>query len=224
MDWIAPIDGYCERLGPGLWAEPVNLATNAAFLIVALVMWRRCAAGSMGRALALVLFVIGIGSALFHSVATAWASLADMVPIQGFILLYLFAANRDFVGLRPWVALAATVVAMAAVVLGGRAIGLILPAAGLNAAYAAVAVLIFGYGAALLPFAGATGWRLIAGAALLAVSIGFRALDSGVCDRWPLGTHFLWHLLNAVMLGWMIETWRRHPRKPAVLEAAGAGR
>jgi hypothetical protein len=26
-----PIDAYCERLGPGLWAEPLNALTNLAF-------------------------------------------------------------------------------------------------------------------------------------------------------------------------------------------------
>ena len=41
MDWTAQIDGYCERLGPGFWAEPLNALTNLAFLIAALVMWRR---------------------------------------------------------------------------------------------------------------------------------------------------------------------------------------
>jgi hypothetical protein len=30
----------------------------------------------------------------------------------------------------------------------------------------------------------------------------------------PLGTHFGWHLLNAVMLGWMIEVYRRHMLAP----------
>jgi len=27
------MDGYCERVGPGLWAEPLNAVSNAAFLI-----------------------------------------------------------------------------------------------------------------------------------------------------------------------------------------------
>jgi len=30
------------------------------------------------------------------------------------------------------------------------------------------------------------------------------------CVDFPLGTHFLWHILNAVMLGWMIEVYHRH--------------
>ena len=38
MDWSAPIDAYCERLGPQFWAEPVNAATNGAFLIAALAV------------------------------------------------------------------------------------------------------------------------------------------------------------------------------------------
>ena len=36
MDWMAPLDGYCERLGPGLWAEPLNFLSNAAFLVAAI--------------------------------------------------------------------------------------------------------------------------------------------------------------------------------------------
>jgi hypothetical protein len=35
----------------------------------------------------------------------------------------------------------------------------------------------------------------------------------------PVGTHFLWHLLNALMLGWMIEVLGR-----ASLAGRGASR
>jgi hypothetical protein len=28
----------------------------------------------------------------------------------------------------------------------------------------------------------------------------------------PLGTHFLWHVLNGIMLGWMIVVYLRHLR------------
>ncbi len=39
MDWLAPIDAYCERLGPGVWAEPVNALTNLAFLAGAAIAY-----------------------------------------------------------------------------------------------------------------------------------------------------------------------------------------
>ena len=69
MDWLAAVDGYCERLGPGLWAEPVNAVTNAAFLVAAAVMWWRCAGLWWSRALCAVLAAIGVGSGLFHTFA-----------------------------------------------------------------------------------------------------------------------------------------------------------
>ena len=34
------IDVYCERVGPGLWAEPVNALTNAAFFLAGWLLWR----------------------------------------------------------------------------------------------------------------------------------------------------------------------------------------
>jgi hypothetical protein len=40
-----------------------------------------------------------------------------------------------------------------------------------------------------------------------------RTIDGAVCEAVPLGTHFLWHILNGIMLGWMIEVWRRHPAR-----------
>lgn len=45
---------------------------------------------------------------------------------------------------------------------------------------------------------------------MLTTSITARALDEPLCGACPLGTHFLWHLVNAAMLGWMIEVYRRH--------------
>lgn len=95
MDWMRQIDGYCERLGPDYWAEPLNALTNAAFVVAALVMWRRVD-GVLERALCLILVVIGIGSYLFHTHATAWAGVADVAPIVLFSLVYIFAANRRF--------------------------------------------------------------------------------------------------------------------------------
>ena len=38
MDWTASIDGYCERLDTGFWAEPVNAASNLAFVVAAIVV------------------------------------------------------------------------------------------------------------------------------------------------------------------------------------------
>ena len=106
MDWLAPVDAYCERTGPEYWSEPVNALTNLAFLLAALVMARRLRGPGMatGRVLAGVLFVIGLGSWLFHTHANGLTGLMDVLPILTFILIYVFAATRDYLGARPWVA------------------------------------------------------------------------------------------------------------------------
>ena len=100
MDWTAPIDSYCERLDPAFWAEPVNAVTNAAFLIAALVTALRLRGRALPVAWALtgILATTGIGSFLFHTFARPWAGMADTLPILLFILAYLYAATRDFLG------------------------------------------------------------------------------------------------------------------------------
>lgn len=211
MDWSAPIDAYCERLGPGYWAEPVNAVTNAAFLLAAAVMaWRLRGAGlPLAWAMAGLLAAIGIGSYLFHTHAQGWAALADVAPILGFIGLYLFAAGRHYLGLSPgWsLGLVLLVFPVAAALVP---LFRLVPVLGNSAGYLPVVVLIAGVAAYIRRTAPATARGLALGAGLLLVSITLRSLDGPLCDVLPVGTHFGWHLLNAAMLGWMIEVYRRH--------------
>ena len=51
MEWFEAVDGYCERVDAAFWSEPINVVTNAAFLIAALWAWRRPDLPVMGRVL-----------------------------------------------------------------------------------------------------------------------------------------------------------------------------
>ena len=211
MDWTQTFDGYCERTDPSYWSEPVNAVSNAAFLIAAFLMWRRIGAAPLplGRALVAVLAAIGLGSYLFHTHATGWAMVADVAPIGIFILLYVFVANLHFWGWPLWVALlgAAAFIPYAIVVtpLFERH-----PFFAISAFYWPVPLLILAYAALLWRRMPATARGLAIGAGILILSLIFRSVDEIFCPSLPLGTHFLWHLLNGVMLGWMIEVYRRH--------------
>lgn len=217
MEWTRQIDGYCERLDASFWAEPINALTNGAFLIAAIILWersRRQAVKGLAPCLCIILAAIGIGSFLFHTFATIWAALADVLPIVGFVFVYIFAVNRDIWGLRGWRLWGATALffpyAAALIPLFSRVPGL-----GSSASYAPVPLLILIYAVMLRRRFPVLARDFLVGAAILVCSILFRSLDLPLCDglhsdgHSPLGTHFLWHCLNGLMLGWMIEAYLR---------------
>lgn len=209
IDYLSEIDGYCERLTPAYWAEPVNALTNLAFVLVALVMWQRSAGLPRARGLAVILGLIGFGSFLFHTHGQVWAAIADVTPIAMFILLYLFAVNRDVWGMPLWAAFLGTTL-FAPYAIATIPFWQTLPVLGVSAGYMPVPVLILAYAVLLWRRAPVLARGFVVGAVILLVSLTARSLDEILCSNWPLGTHFLWHILNAMMLGWMIEAYRRY--------------
>lgn len=209
MSWTEPVNAYCERLGPEYWAEPINAVTNATFVIAAALLWPRVRGLPLGQALGVVLAVIGVGSYLFHTHANQLTGLADVLPILVYILLYIYTANRAYWGLSLWPALGLTALfipyAAATVPLWSM-----IPGLGSSAGYAPVPLLILIYALLLRRRLPQVARGLAIGAAILIASLTFRTLDGPLCDMLPMGTHFMWHVLNGIMLGWMIEVYRRH--------------
>ncbi len=218
MEWTRQLDNYCERLDPTFWAEPLNAITNAAFIvaaIVSLVVARR-----LGRLdwpvalLAAIIAIVGTGSFLFHTFATVWAVMADVIPIQLFILFYFALAMRRFAGLPWWGALLATAVFMAISFVGGSLFGRVFGDA-LNGSEGyltpLLALIVVGLWLRSRGRAEAGG-ALVAGGLLFAVSLTFRTIDAGVCPSFAAGTHFLWHILNGVLLGYLTIAMARFGR------------
>jgi hypothetical protein len=199
MNWSEPLDLYCERIGTGLWAEPVNALSNAAFLLAAAIAfvrwWRSGARDWPTLALIVVLVAIGLGSFAFHSLATRGAVYLDVVPIAVFIYGYLLLALRRFLAL-PWrAAIELLVVFFAA----SRVLPYLAGPGALNGSVdylpALLAMLI------LMWFVPINVRPAIWLAAILfVISLAFRTTDQAVCAAFPLGTHFIWHLLNAAVL------------------------
>jgi hypothetical protein len=217
MDWSRAVNGYCERTDATYWSEPLNAVSNASFLVAAWICWRmaRRAGDRPAELLALILAAIGIGSYLFHTHARVWAMLADVVPIQIFILVYLGIATVRLFGVPRWAGLlaAAAFVPLSALVSAG--IGAVVGPLNGSVGYLPVPMLILAYAVLLRRRAPEAARGFAIGAALLVVSLVFRTVDEAVCGRLPAGTHFLWHILNGVMLGWMIAVLiRARPPRP----------
>jgi Ceramidase len=206
--WFAPIDSYCERPGIGLWAEPLNALTNGAFIAAALyafVLWRR-AGGRDWPALWLIAVTasVGIGSFLFHTFANRWSLLADVLPIAVFIYSYFLLSMRRYLRLGLIPAVATTVLFAIFNVSFSRLWLWILPGMTLNGSvsYIPAALALVGVGTlCLMMNVRQAGRALFSAACMFALSLFFRSIDGAVCSAVPAGTHFLWHLLNALVLG-----------------------
>lgn len=241
MSWSDKVFRYCERgADPAFWAEPFNAISNAGFLIAAVAAaWRMrgvyaaadTASVSGARArwrgsdwavagLIALVFAIGIGSFLFHTVATRWARLADVIPIVVFMLAYLMFALRHFLALS-WIAIALGVGVFLAATLAASTASC--PSSLVSVvAYAREPCLkeTLGYApalAALLLVAGAIRMQhpaarsLVIAAGVFAVAMLLRWTDRGSCPFTallgaPRGTHALWHVLNAVVLYTLLTT------------------
>jgi hypothetical protein len=194
------VDLYCERVDPGLWAEPVNTLTNLAFFLAAWAIWelaRRSRALSAGIWLLIGLMVaIGVGSTLFHTFAAKWARILDVVPILLFQLSYLWLYSREILKLSPGYAGVALAAFLAAALFGRRFPHIL--NGSLTYAPAFLLVLSLGLYHYRCQEHGRT--LLLAAAGVLLVSIFFRTIDDAVCPYFPGGTHFFWHVLNPVVL------------------------
>ncbi|SMX28994.1 hypothetical protein TRP8649_03122 [Pelagimonas phthalicica] len=211
MDWHAHVDIYCERIDASFWAEPLNAISNGAFLIAALVMVLRLRGSglALGWILTGILAAIGVGSFLFHTYATRWASAADVIPILFFILTYIFLANWRY--LRwPWWLSTLGALAFVPFSLALAPIFALFPWLGSSSGYVPVVIILVIYGLGLLRSNPPVAKGILIGAAILSLSLTMRAIDEPLCHLLPIGTHYFWHILNAIMLGWMIEVYRRH--------------
>jgi hypothetical protein len=149
--WVfTPVDIYCERVAPGLLAEPLNAASNIGFFIAAFILYymhtflRRVHALKNGEALVGVAGFLCF-SMLMHVLVQVFAPTAVSLYLASLLLLWAFALN-------------------------------------------------------LLRRRHAQARRMLAAALLFTFSLSLRTLDVPYCESWPLGTHFLWHLLNAAVL------------------------
>lgn len=212
----SPIDLYCERTGPEFWAEPVNALTNLAF--VAAGLWgvaagRRNQAGGFVELLSWWVVAIGVGSWLFHTHANLLTIWADIVPIGTFTLAYTLFVLRRF-GRFSW---NGTLIVSVLFYLAAGLVTLALPRSWHAASNGTV-----GYLPALLAFVlmigiclarGSPAAKYVAGAfVLFLLAATFRLTDLGVCEAFPLGTHFLWHVFNGAMLGVLLAAAVRHGR------------
>lgn len=223
MSSIVHYYGLCERTEPGFWGEPFNAFTSLGFLIVAAELFRYYKNHSDIRGrwvwdlhiLSVLIVAIGIGSFLFHTMPSYQTELMDILPIIAFINIYFFSALFRVTETTRFEA------AVAYIAFAGfthicvsqfpRAMN---DSIGYLSTMTALIMIALYLNMKRRPAARAFLVAAITGV----VSLFFRSIDNAVCDIIPIGTHFLWHLFNALLVYMLMRQLIRNVNRAARLK------
>lgn len=199
------ITEYCERTTDGFWAEPLNAFTNLGFILAAALLARmlyqhKLALKQSWDSWLLIGLIasIGVGSFLWHTLATPWTEWADVVPITLFISIFLLSFMRrviqlSYPALLAWFGLFHAV---------NVALLHWVPTDFLNgsAFYLPPLMALLLLSVRLHSRHNPAARRLFAASVIFALSVVFRSVDQQLCPVVFTGTHFLWHLLVSLTL------------------------
>lgn len=197
---------YRERSGdPGLWAEPFNAITNASFLAAALAAWalarRRGALTASTWTLIMLASSIGIGSFLFHTCVNHATKWLDVIPIAAFQVSFLWIAARFLLRMTVGHSVGLVVAVLSSSFL---LMPLHRPLNGslfyLPPLLAMVCLGVMAYRQRVRE-----SWLILAAAVFFEAAIVSRSVDWSV--PFSSGSHFVWHLLNGLVLYLLMRAW-----------------
>ena len=194
---------YCENFSNiFLLAEPLNSITNISFFVAGFILLslykKRRLRDTYLLSLIILVFSVGIGSSVWHLTQSLVGEILDEIPILLFLLVYVILFLRRVIRWRWYYVLLSTISFLIASFLAPniwkdeplRTSGGYLPALVVLIVFT---VLAFKRDRKLFK-------HLFLAATLFIASIIFRSLDFIVCGFFPLGVHFVWHILNGMVL------------------------
>ncbi|MFO0388784.1 MAG: ceramidase domain-containing protein [Alphaproteobacteria bacterium] len=210
--FFAPVDNYCERLDAGMWSEPVNAITNAAFFIAAWLLYRQYQTLKLCDKSCLTLIfligLVGLGSLTFHTHGTYAAMFLDIIPIIVFVCYFLITVLQRLLGmskLKTFLALALFIFA------SSQMMNLPLEYSFNGSASYFVCLFTLIIIGSVLAYRRHPATNAFFHACLwFTASLTFRSIDMTVCEGFPLGTHFMWHICNGVVLYVLTKTMFLH--------------
>jgi hypothetical protein len=192
-------DEYCERVGYSLLAEPINAISNLSFIVAAWAAWRLAKrTGTLTTGVKVLIALAGataIGSMLWHTFANTLSLYLDVIPIVLFITGFLWLYLRDVMGKS---------VGFAALSLGAFFLSAVLVQPIGDAVHGApsylpglLVVLVLGLYHAIQRKP--SRFTLLAAAGSYFAALFFRTIDNELCHYMTIGTHFIWHILIALV-------------------------
>ena len=165
--------------------------------------YRRTRATSTGNDIDLILliillFCIAIGSTLWHTLAQPWAELADSIPILLFISVYMVSFLARLLQYRYLTIFFIFTLFQ----LVNNSVIFLVPRDLLNGSlfYVPTWLSLCVFTVILLQRQYPGRGSFVIATLLFSAAIVFRSIDILACSAFPVGTHFIWHLLVALVL------------------------
>ncbi|MES2984908.1 MAG: ceramidase domain-containing protein [Pseudomonadota bacterium] len=215
--------GVCERAGLGAAAEPMNVLSSFMFMIVAVSIYRYYHRNEdlKGKwmvdvhALTFLTFIIGVNSLVFHAFPSPTTELIDTMSIVLFIIIYfwcvLFRIGRCTI-------FQAGICFIAFVGFSHILVHQFPRALNDSIGYLSSMIALIVIAVHLHLKARPSSSHFLLASIIGVVSLFCRAIDREVCDMFPIGTHFLWHTLNATLLYILLKQLVRNVNRVARLK------
>ena len=204
---------YCERNSIETFAEPLNAISNVAFVLCGIIFFLR--KGMIKNPLPYSVIFIGLSSFLFHYIPISFFSTLDVFSILLFVVLYNTLLTRKILNYSYFKsALSSFILILLSFLLGILFSKTIISTSSFYLGLLSYMIYI----AFLLKKVSNIKYFLIA-IILFSISLIFRSVDIYLCDFISFGTHFVWHILNSLVIYFLILflflTNRSSPKKPS---------
>jgi hypothetical protein len=204
---------YCERNSIETFAEPLNALSNVAFVLCGIIFFLR--KGMIKNPLPYSVIFIGFSSFLFHYIPTRFYSTLDVFSILLFVVLYNTLLTKNILNYSFFKSALSSII----LILMSFLLGILFSKTIISTSSFYLGLLSYMiYIAFLLKKASNIKYFLIA-IILFSISLIVRSIDIYLCDLISFGTHFVWHILNSLVIYFLILflflTNRSSPKKPS---------
>ncbi|MCY4444092.1 MAG: ceramidase domain-containing protein [Proteobacteria bacterium] len=196
------IDIYCERLNPSFLAEPVNLFTNLLFVLAGCLVIYRASSYQLSLQLRIYGFLValvGVASFSFHGFANSLTQSFDVISILFCVIFAIFFYGYYILHYKTIKIILLYLFLFSTTALSSQFLDFDI----FNGSHGYFGVWLTLAALGLLDPQKPQKYITFQALALFSLSLVLRSIDDQdqkLCDIFPLGTHFLWHSINALLL------------------------
>ena len=206
---------YCERSNDLFFGEPLNSISNIFFLIAATFLLKK---QSKVYIFSILIYFIGFSSFFWHTIPNLTTGLLDITSIIFFILYYTYKLYKILFKNRLIAIVIAFTFCIVCFSLGKLGANTFLATSSFYIPIL-IHILLLNLFFYMRKEKNLSLNYLQFSFYIFLSSIAMRTLDFHLCEFIKIGTHFIWHFLNASLLYCMVKFYldlsnRSSPKKP----------